>query len=147
MRHRPAFTLVELLVVIAIIGILAALLLPAIQSAREAGRRTRCVNNLRQLALATHNFHDVQETLPPGVLQMSFAGMPKYRGVSLYVKLLPYIEQEMLAAKWDHADPLTNTVGGSSSLTATKLPLLICPSDIIPTNPINGGSNRWYGLT
>src|SRR5438270_4943745 len=65
-RHRYAFTLVELLVVIAIIGVLVALLLPAVQAAREASRRTKCSNNMRQLAIACHMFHDTNNRLPIG---------------------------------------------------------------------------------
>lgn len=147
MQRRTAFTLIELLVVIAIIGILVALLLPAVQAAREAGRRTQCTNNLHQLALAAHNFHDVRGTFPAGVHQLSFAAAPRYRGVSLFVKLLPYMEQGTLSDGWDEIDPLNNTVGGNASRTATKLPSLICPSDVIPINPIDTGSGRWYGLT
>src|SRR5262245_60532992 len=119
--NRRAFTLVELLVVIAIIGVLVALLLPAVQAARESSRRTRCTNQVRQLALAGHSFHDTNAKFPAGVYQLSFAGAPRFRGVTLFVKLLPYMEQANLAQGWDEEDPLNNTLGGASSKTATKL--------------------------
>jgi prepilin-type N-terminal cleavage/methylation domain-containing protein len=85
---RRGFTLVELLVVIAIIGILVALLLPAIQAAREAARRTQCTNNLKQLALAAHNFHDTYGGLPPIVSHSE--------GPTFFQHILPYIEQQAL---------------------------------------------------
>src|SRR5947207_3943995 len=87
---RRAFTLVELLVVIAIIGVLVALLLPAVQSAREAARRMTCSNNVKQLVLACHNFEDTQGTLPPWAL-----GTPM-QFVSSHFLILPYIEQSNL---------------------------------------------------
>src|SRR5262245_1498920 len=120
-KNQTAFTLVELLVVIAIIGVLVALLLPAVQMAREAARRTQCLNQVRQLALSAHNFHDTNKNLPPGVYQQSFAAAPKFRGVTLFAKLLPFIEQANVAAGWDETDPLNNTVGGTSAKTAQKL--------------------------
>ncbi len=148
MKSRRAFTLVEMLVVMALIGILMALLLPAVQTAREAGRRTQCGNHLRQLALAAHNYHDVQFAFPAGVKQFSFPSSPAYRGVSVFAKLLPFLEQEGLVKGWDEVDPLNNTVGGIESRTAKVLPVLLCPSDVIPQNPISSsGGTRWYGLT
>ena len=99
-----AFTLVELLVVIAIIGILIALLLPAVQAAREAARRMQCSNHLKQMGLAVHNFHDAQKGVPPSCL---FNVKP-----SFFVLILPYMEQQsiydMMSSKgniWDHTKP------------------------------------------
>src|SRR6188474_719745 len=93
MRSRRAFTLIELLVVIAIIGILIALLLPAVQQAREAARRSQCQNNLKQIALAIHNFEDSKKTLPSSRLGPQHA--------TWFVQILPYMEQSNLYAMWD----------------------------------------------
>src|SRR6187549_2591400 len=88
-RKSAAFTLVELLVVIAIIGILVALLLPAVQAAREAARRTQCINNLKQIGLACHNYHDTHRVLPFG---QGGTG-DRYSAITL---LLPFMEQTNL---------------------------------------------------
>ncbi|MEX0642556.1 MAG: DUF1559 domain-containing protein [Pirellulales bacterium] len=96
--RRSGFTLVELLVVIAIIGILVALLLPAIQAAREAARRSQCTNNLKQFGVAMHNYLSAQKTFPPGVVRDTGGGKVNYRDprVSFHVRLLPYLENQAL---------------------------------------------------
>jgi prepilin-type N-terminal cleavage/methylation domain-containing protein/prepilin-type processing-associated H-X9-DG protein len=147
MRLRRGFTLIELLVVIAIIAVLLGLLLPAVQKVREAAARLKCSNNLRQLALAAHGYHDSEGRFPPGVYQLPFPSAPRYRGVSLFVYLLPYLEQDNLARNWDRTDPLNNTAGGASARTAIVLPVLLCPSDAISQNPIDTGNGRWCALT
>jgi prepilin-type N-terminal cleavage/methylation domain-containing protein/prepilin-type processing-associated H-X9-DG protein len=105
MRNRRGFTLVELLVVIAIIGILVALLLPAIQAAREAARRAQCTNNLKQIGIACLNYEGTKKALPP-------SRVPCHHG-SWYSELWPYLEEESLAGAWDpvlsyHFQPLQN---------------------------------------
>ncbi len=142
---RKAFTLIELLVVIAIIAVLIALLLPAVQQAREAARRTQCRNQLKQLGLAVHNYESSFGCLPPGQIRIDFATSPRVRGWSLFVQLLPQFDQAPLYNSWDFADPLANANGGASSRTATILPMLLCPSDIIPQNPVVS-STRYYAI-
>ena len=140
------FTLIEILVVIAIIGILISLLLPAVQAARESARRTQCTNNLHQIAIAAHNYHDSLKTFPPGLNQYKFKTSPKHRGNSLFVFLFPYMEQENVVSGWDHGDPLTNTAGGLQAPTAAVVNTMICPSDVIQKNPVE---SQWgyFGLT
>lgn len=147
MLKRNAFTLIELLVVIAIIAILMALLLPAVQKVRAAADRVQCANHLKQLGLAAHNYHGDHLKFPPGVYQLSFAQQPRFRGISLFVYLLPYLEQDRLFAGWDMNNPLNNTVGGRDARTAKVLKTLLCPADWLPENPIGTSGGRWYGLT
>ena len=149
--RRPAFTLVELLVVIAIIGVLVALLLPAVQAAREAARRSQCSNNLKQLSLACHNFHDTYGYFPSGIRQKAWENpdTPNNWGNgrdrwSYMTVLLPFIEQQPLY------DQLQPHVGAASSpnrpwhnffVTQTWLNTAVCPSDAgarsVPA--LNGG--------
>ena len=105
---RRAFTLIELLVVIAIIAVLIALLLPAVQAAREAARRAQCVNNLKQLGLAMHNYHDVNNGLPPGrIWQAGLNGCGynffQCQDTSWFVLMLPQFEQGNLANAFNYS--------------------------------------------
>ncbi len=131
-KSRKGFTLVELLVVIAIIGILVALLLPAVQSAREAARRTQCSNQLRQLALAFHNHHDSHKHLPTGGWVFNWLGYPEYGygknqpGGWLY-NILPFIEETTLH---DLGDGLTGTAREDATLQRVQSPFtgMNCPT-------------------
>ncbi|MHB1559191.1 MAG: DUF1559 family PulG-like putative transporter [Isosphaeraceae bacterium] len=127
-RTRAGFTLIELLVVIAIIAVLIALLLPAVQSAREAARRAQCTNNLKQLGLAMHNYHDTMGCFP---MSMGFDspgfGFPEpvsYSGLSM---LLPYMEQSVVFNTINYSilrgDP------GNNTAIATVVSTFLCPSD------------------
>ena len=142
---RPrGFTLIELLVVIAIIAVLIALLLPAVQSAREAARRTQCKNQLKQLALAVHNYESTHGCFPPGQIRMGFATSPRVRGWSMYVQLLPYFDQVPLYQRWNFADPLANESNGN---TAVILPGWLCPSSTPAQNPYTKTNGTRYALT
>jgi prepilin-type N-terminal cleavage/methylation domain-containing protein/prepilin-type processing-associated H-X9-DG protein len=138
-RFKRGFTLIELLVVIAIIAILIALLLPAVQQAREAARRTQCKNNLKQLALAQHNYHDVygsfaigsQDNPPnhPRPRRVWQAG--KHRKGSHLVKLLPYVEQSTISNSLDWSLDVTAQLNSPAlnRVYRKDLPVYRCPSD------------------
>ena len=134
---RRGFTLVELLVVIAIIGVLVALLLPAVQSAREASRRSQCQNQMRQLTLAMHNFHDVTGRLPVGAQGRNMrdanwayyaANAPDFKPrVPMMAYLMAYIEQTAIAGQYNlNANYGTQP---NATLIRTRFPIFNCPSD------------------
>jgi prepilin-type N-terminal cleavage/methylation domain-containing protein len=139
-RSRIGFTLIELLVVIAIIAILIALLLPAVQQAREAARRTQCKNNLKQLGLALHNYHDTFGVLPPFRVRKTGFASYWYTGNVLWTaRILPYIEQAPLYNQIDfnYGEGSTATDGDrgpNAMLRANIIPAYLCPSD-----PARGG--------
>jgi prepilin-type N-terminal cleavage/methylation domain-containing protein/prepilin-type processing-associated H-X9-DG protein len=131
------FTLVELLVVIAIIGVLVALLLPAVQAARESARKMRCQNNMKQFGLAAHAFHDVNQQFPNAYhLLLTHPNGDWGWGVSL----LHYIEQAGLYSALSPGDFLGD-IPVVNNLTQTKLPLFLCPSD--PTPPLNTNARNY----
>lgn len=123
-RQSYGFTLVELLVVIAIMGVLVALLLPAVQAAREAARRSQCLNNIRQLALAMQNHHDAFRFLPVDVNGQS--SKTHHRSM-LYLQMLPFMEGSTIRAAYDFTVASTNAK--NLKLLAREEPMLHCPSD------------------
>ncbi len=155
-RSRRGFTLIELLVVIAIIAILIGLLLPAVQKVRDAAARMQCQNNLHQIGLACHNYHDVYKVLPPGKGH-SYPGEIGYARWGFLAMLLPYVEQGNLYKSIDftHA-PSTPGMGGAApfmpaysnvNLVAceTRVPLYLCPADPNGSFGSSGGGIPWPG--
>ena len=129
------FTLVELLVVIAIIGILIALLLPAVQAAREAARRMQCANNLKQFGVAMHNYHSALNCFPPGFMVVTDTGSIG-GGWAWGVFLMPYLEQSSLQGILSPSEYTLNEVVNNPNLLPmlqTDIPMFRCPSSTIPT--------------
>ncbi|MCI0361317.1 MAG: DUF1559 domain-containing protein [Planctomycetaceae bacterium] len=160
-RGRKGFTLVELLVVIAIIGVLVALLLPAVQAAREAARRSQCSNNLKQIAIAAHNFHDVRLRFPAGLLQIpSPSGVTAtHQSTGVIASLLPYLEQistrDLITRKLEAEvvpgpgvpisdtdawyQPCCNfTTNSSLGASRTRINTLLCPSTDAYRHDVDG---------
>jgi prepilin-type N-terminal cleavage/methylation domain-containing protein/prepilin-type processing-associated H-X9-DG protein len=123
MQGRRGFTLVELLVVIAIIGILVALLLPAVQAAREAARRTQCIDNLKNLGLAVLNYNNAHKSLPPG--KVVEANNREFSGWA--IEILPYLEESALHDRYNFKQP--NNHASNTFVGQTPLPIMNCPSD------------------
>jgi prepilin-type N-terminal cleavage/methylation domain-containing protein len=169
-KSRHGFTLIELLVVIAIIAVLIALLLPAVQQAREAARRTQCKNNLKQLGLALHNYHDTYNSFPASGYAVGVGGydymnnsstpvIPHQSNTSGFVMLLPYFDQGPMYNQWNFNNAASesyvyglysaSTVLGNPSVNATismtPLAVVTCPSD-------NGGAyyqgaDQYYSIS
>jgi len=155
MRRRRAFTLVELLVVIAIIGILIALLLPAVQAAREAARRSQCTNNLKQFGLALHNYHDTYKVFPPrkgGSRCAAGATTGNCERLSGFIGLLPFIEQKAMYEQIRAGDPARGYPPGGPAAWYGWAPWnypprnqFVCPSD---TGAPQGGQRlNSYGFS
>ena len=146
--RRIGFTLIELLVVIAIIAVLIALLLPAVQQAREAARRTQCKNNLKQLGLALHNYHDTYLRFPSAFGSQSLNGSGGERwGHSQWVALLPYFDQAPLYNQWNF---LADNEGWDGNVTISRnavIPALKCPSSSLPDrSPNNFPTAHYFGI-
>jgi prepilin-type N-terminal cleavage/methylation domain-containing protein len=157
MQKRNGFTLIELLVVIAIIAVLIGLLVPAVQQVREAAARTQCLNNLHQLGVAMHNFHDAYKKFPPAV---NLPGQEKFgwatapfqnKWTSLHILLMPYIEQANLVGT-SFVDNVPNphniNCQGPNSLGAQYVPIYVCPSDsAMPDPPVGQYGMLYFAIT
>lgn len=169
--RRWGFTLIELLVVIAIIAILIALLLPAVQQAREAARRTQCRNNMKQIGLALHNYHDAFNMFPPGAVHsgpnfdngliydsggpanggpryVTYGGRNTGWGATWVLLILPYVDQAPLYNQWDMNRPARDPVNQPAAVT--KLTSMVCPTAPVTstiTGPTNGVPGQFAKIT
>ena len=145
MNRRRGFTLIELLVVIAIIAVLIALLLPAVQAAREAARRMQCVNNLKQLGLAIHNYESVNGVLPPQmVLTFNGSSTPAWKSVwGATSRVLPFMEQSALYNAINYTNQVSNVSNGTA--VAQQIKSFLCPSE--PNSLAYTSTSATTGLT
>jgi len=140
---RAAFTLVELLVVIAISGVLVALLLPAVQAAREAARRAQCSNNVKQIGIALHLYHAANGAFPPAATWP--AGSPMDQGLNdnlgpnWVILILPHLEQQNVYSAFDLDQPITSAANAAAR--SAQLDVMLCPSDDNNRQPLNGSGN------
>jgi prepilin-type N-terminal cleavage/methylation domain-containing protein/prepilin-type processing-associated H-X9-DG protein len=156
-RGQGGVTLIELLVVIAIIAVLIALLLPAVQAAREAARRSQCVNNLKQLGIAIQNYHDANGCIPPSGFAGSVPAGGTVTDFSMKARILPFMEQVAIynSINWGFSSYMNGNAGDINiTAAAPRIASFLCPSDqnvgsadvqSTPTNyPNCGGLNRYY---
>jgi prepilin-type N-terminal cleavage/methylation domain-containing protein len=149
LQARKGFTLVELLVVIAIIGTLVGLLLPAVQQAREAARRSACINNMKQICLGLHQFHDANKVLPPAATGSDLT-TPAYSpagaaGISFHVRILPFIEEAALYAKLKLSEDYRG--GAYETFKNATIPTLLCPSGEVKVSQLTGAGATEEGAT
>ena len=143
---RSAFTLVELLVVIAIIAMLVSILLPAVQAARAAGRRTQCQNNLRQIGIGLQSHHTTMNAFPVGVTEWRGArGNPERRQIAWSARLLPFIEQQSVFDQLDLETAFDSEENAQAA--ATLLPVYVCPSSRRGDRLVQGRGPCDYGLS
>ena len=151
---QRAFTIVELLVVTAIIWMLIAILLPAVQLAREAARRASCQNNLRQIALALHSYHDRHRVFPPGTQLADYRYSTVSKSYSWHTMILPEVDQQVMYKQFNFNIDCQDKL--HRQLTKKQLPVFLCPSDpqsaqsvVVTSGTLAGswGANNYFGVS